>query len=173
MLNVFKILTFFIFLTTSSFANQSIAYINIDNVISKSIPGKNLLKKLNELEKAEIKKLTDKRKLKTKKKDSLISKKNIISDNEFNNQFKELQKELNKFKVNESKVLKELKAKKNKSILEFLNFINPLIQKYMDENSISILIEKKNIFIARSNYDISDNLIKIIDQNIKDFKIEQ
>ena len=173
MLNVFKILTFFIFLTTSSFANQSIAYINIDNVISKSIPGKNLLKKLNELEKAEIKKLTDKRKLLTEKKDSLISKKNIISDNEFNNQFKELQKELNKFKVNESKVLKELKAKKNKSILEFLNFINPLIQKYMDENSISILIEKKNIFIARSNYDISDNLIKIIDQNIKDFKIEQ
>ncbi len=43
----------------------------------------------------------------------------------------------------------------------------------MDKNSISILIEKKNIFIARSNYDISNKLINIIDQNIKEFKIEK
>ena len=173
MIRLFQILIFFIFFVPSSFADQTIAYINIDNVISKSISGKKLLNKLNELEKAEIKKLTDKRKALTEKKDSLISKKKIISDSEFNNQFKQLQKELNKFKVEESKTLKELNAKKNKSILEFLNFINPLIQDYLDKNSISILIEKKNIFIARSNYDISNKLINIIDQNIKEFKIEK
>ena len=43
----------------------------------------------------------------------------------------------------------------------------------MDKNSISILIEKKNIFIARSKYDITDSLIKIIDQNLKEFNIEK
>ena len=112
MIRLFQILIFFIFFVSNSFADQSIAYINIDNVISKSISGKKLLNKLNELEKAEIKKLKDKRKVLTEKKDSLISKKNIISDSEFNNQFKQLQKELNKFKADESKTLKELNAKK-------------------------------------------------------------
>ena len=41
----------------------------------------------------------------------------------------------------------------------------------MDKNSISILIEKKNIFIAKSNYDITKNILKIINNEIKEFKI--
>ena len=128
---------------------------------------------MKEYEKIEIKKLTDIRDKLSKKKDTLVAKKNIISKDEFNLQFQELQKEIKKFKSDESNILKNLATKKNKSILEYLTFINPIIQDYMDKNSISILIEKKNIFIARSNYDISEKLIKIIDQNIKEFKIEK
>jgi Skp family chaperone for outer membrane proteins len=41
----------------------------------------------------------------------------------------------------------------------------------MDKNSIGILVEKKNIFIARSNYDITDDVLKIINNEIKEFKI--
>jgi Skp family chaperone for outer membrane proteins len=41
----------------------------------------------------------------------------------------------------------------------------------MDKNSISILIEKKNIFIAKSNYDITKNILEIINNEIKEFKI--
>ncbi len=173
MIKLFQIIIFLFFFLPNSFADQSIAYINIDSVISKSISGKNLLKKLNEFEKTEIKKLTNRRELLSQKKDSLMTQKNIISEKEFKNQFQQLQKELNEFKSDESKIIKDLTTKKNKSILKYLNFINPLIQDYMDKNSISILIEKKNIFIARSKYDITDNLIKIIDQNLKEFNIEK
>ncbi len=173
MIKILKIFFFTIFISSYSFAEQSIAYIDIDNIISKSISGKKLLNELKEYEKIEIKKLTDIRDKLSKKKDTLVAKKNIISKDEFNLQFQELQKEIKKFKSDESNILKNLATKKNKSILEYLTFINPIIQDYMDKNSISILIEKKNIFIARSNYDISEKLIKIIDQNIKEFKIEK
>ena len=37
----------------------------------------------------------------------------------------------------------------------------------MNEKLISILIEKKNIFIAKSNYDITDELINLININIE------
>jgi Skp family chaperone for outer membrane proteins len=43
----------------------------------------------------------------------------------------------------------------------------------MKKKSIDILIEKKNIFIAKSNYDITDEIIKNIDDNIKNFIIEK
>ena len=42
----------------------------------------------------------------------------------------------------------------------------------MEKNSIAILIEKKNIFIAKSNYDITEIVIEEINKDIKDFLIE-
>ena len=41
----------------------------------------------------------------------------------------------------------------------------------MEKNSIGILIEKKNIFIAKSNYDITKNVLEKINKQIKEFKI--
>jgi len=52
-----------------------------------------------------------------------------------------------------------------------LNLINPIIEKIMDENSLEILFEKKNIFIAKSNYDITKIVIDNINKNITEFKI--
>ena len=43
----------------------------------------------------------------------------------------------------------------------------------MEENSIEILFEKKNIFIAKSNYDITQIVIENINKNIKNFKIQE
>ena len=42
----------------------------------------------------------------------------------------------------------------------------------MEDNSISILMDKKNIFIASKNYDITNNLVELIDNQIKTFDIE-
>jgi Skp family chaperone for outer membrane proteins len=43
----------------------------------------------------------------------------------------------------------------------------------MDDNSIDILLEKKNIFIAKSNYDITQVVIDSINKNIKEFKVSE
>ena len=43
----------------------------------------------------------------------------------------------------------------------------------MDENSLEILFEKKNIFIAKSNYDITQIVIEHINKNINEFKIQE
>ena len=43
----------------------------------------------------------------------------------------------------------------------------------MTDKSIEILIEKKNIFIAKSNYDITQFVINDINNNIKNFLIEK
>jgi hypothetical protein len=47
--------------------------------------------------------------------------------------------------------------------------INPIIQKYMNDQSIDILLDKKNIFIAKDSYDITQKIINLINKGIKDF----
>ena len=43
----------------------------------------------------------------------------------------------------------------------------------MTDNAIEVLFEKKNIFIAKSNYDITQIVIEDINKNIKEFKIQE
>ena len=77
-----------------------------------------------------------------------------------------------KYKKVKQKEIEDFKIKRNRNIVNFLNLINPIIEKYMSDNSIYMLIDKKNIFIANNNYDITKKLIELIDNQIKTIEIE-
>ena len=79
---------------------------------------------------------------------------------------KEFKEKLEKYKKFKSDELEILKKKRNSQIITLIKQINPVIEKYMSDNSISIIIDKKNIFIADKNYDITEDLIELINKNI-------
>ena len=85
---------------------------------------------------------------------------------------KALQIKFQKYRKNKALEIKELKIKRNKNIVNFLNLINPIIEKYMSDNSIYMLIDKKNIFIASKNYDITNKIVELIDSQIKTVDIK-
>ena len=45
--------------------------------------------------------------------------------------------------------------------------ILPEIEKYIDDKNISLVFDKKNIFIANKKKNITDEIVKIIDDKIK------
>ena len=53
-----------------------------------------------------------------------------------------------------------------------LKLINPILTKYSNKNKISIILQKKNLIIGKSELDITDEIIKIINNEITDFKIK-
>ena len=106
------------------------------------------------------------------KKKKILAKKNLVTNEEINKDLRSLQVEFQNYRKNKIKEIDELKAKRNRNILNFIKLINPIIEKYMSDNSIAILLDKKNIFIASKNYDITKNLITLIDKDIKSIDIE-
>ena len=54
----------------------------------------------------------------------------------------------------------------NSELKFFFEKINPFLLSYMSENSIDLLIEKKNIFIGKSKIDITKDILKIIDEEL-------
>ena len=46
------------------------------------------------------------------------------------------------------KVVSSLNEKKNE-LNRLLDLINPIIQKYMDKNSIDVIIDKKHVYMAK------------------------
>ena len=51
--------------------------------------------------------------------------------------------------------------------MNFFNKIDPIIQTYLDKNSIDILFNNKNIIIGKDSLDITNNIIKIVNMNLK------
>ena len=46
-----------------------------------------------------------------------------------------------------------------------MKIITPIVKQYMEENKIGIVIDKKNIFIANSDQDITNDIIKLLNKN--------
>ena len=55
---------------------------------------------------------------------------------------------------------------------KLLKLINPILTKFSNDNEISIILQKKNLIIGKTELDITDEVIKIINSKIKDFKIK-
>ena len=54
---------------------------------------------------------------------------------------------------------------KNEKISLFFKEVNPIIQKFMDKNSIDILLDRKNVFIGKKNSDITNQIIQELNKN--------
>ena len=161
------IIIFFIGLPSNIFAENKIAYLDLDFILSNTNVGKSLFEKIKKFENDKIKELNDKKQKLKDEENKILASKNIISKDELNKKISKFQVKLNNYKNLRLDEINLLKKKRNEDILNLLKSINPLIEKYMNENSISIIIDKKNIFIADKNFDISKNLIDLINTNLK------
>ena len=58
-------------------------------------------------------------------------------------------------------------SKKKKEFEGFFKKITPIIEKYVNEKNIDMVLDKKNIFVASKKKNITQEIIKIIDSKIK------
>ena len=167
-----SILVIFLFFTNQVFSQQNIAFIDMDRVISTSKPGSSLLKQLTDLNSKNLKFLEDEEKKFKEKETKLISQKNIISEDDFKSKVNELKSEIKNYNQKRNKMLTDFNKLKVNNTNNLLKLINPIIVKFSDDNEISIILQKKDLVVAKTELDITDEVIKIINTNIKQFKIK-
>jgi Skp family chaperone for outer membrane proteins len=167
-----SILVFFIFFTNQAFSQQNIAFIDMDKVISISKPGSSLLKQLTDLNRKNLKFLKDEEKKFKEKETKLISQKNIISEDDFKSKVNELKSEIKNYNQKRNKMLTDFNKLKIDNTNNLLKLINPIIVKFSNDNEISIILQKKDLVVAKTELDITDEVIKTINTNIKQFKIK-
>ena len=91
--------------------------------------------------------------------------KNIISKEELNSKISEFQTEIKDFNSQKDQIQKKFLNDRNKELDELLKKINPLIIKFMDDNSIEMIINKSNVYLAKTKLDITKNIIELINKN--------
>ena len=164
-------LIYFLFINTAK-SEQTIAFIDMDRIITTSNSGSSIFKQLKNINNKNLKFLkTEEEKFK-KKEAKLISQKNIISEEDFNTKVVSLKSEIKDYNVNRKEINISFNELKIDSTNKLLELINPILIKFSQDKKISIIFQKKNLVIGIKELDITDEIIKIMNDNIKDFKIK-
>ena len=164
---LFLIFIFFLFNIISTNSSETIAYIDMDFIIKNSEIGKKTLDTIKILNDKNINELKKKEKILKDLESKIISKKNIISKENFDKEVLMFQEKANKFKEDQSKMIDDFNNYKKKELDGILKKISPIINAYMEKKSVKILLDSKNILIGRSNLNLTNEVIKEINEKIK------
>ena len=163
---VFFLSIYFFLNVQNVFGNEKIVYLDVNFIINNSKPAISIIKKIEKIKNKETKQLKLTGDKLQKKNDELVKTKNLLSEDELKNRVTKLREEIKLFEKKKIKTINDLNKKKKIELNEFLKQINPLIKDYMNKNSIDIIIDKKNIFIAKTNKDITNDILEIINKEI-------
>ena len=167
-----KKIIFFLFLLNVITLNASaqIAYIDINFILKTSDVGKSLNLYLEELKKKDLIKYKQIESDLVKKEKELIAQQNILNKEEFQKKLNSLTSEVQKYRSDKKSSVDELNKFKIEKTKEILGILNPIITKYVDSNSISIVFPKKNIIVGKKNLDITNQIIELLNKNINKLK---
>ena len=164
--NFIVILIIFFLNISFSYSNEKTVYLDIDYVLNNSNFGKSIYLELDKLNKKNVKLLNSREKEIQNKKDSINKKKNIVSEEVLSEEISLFNSEVEAYKLEKDKIVKNFNIKKKEKLDNFLKEINPIIQEYMKNESIDIILEKNQIFIGNSSKDITMDIIELVNKKL-------
>lgn len=167
MKKILLIILFSVSLSTFANSNDKIAFIDIDFVLSQSKAGKSVLSNLDKLNKKNINDLKSEEQKLIKDREELDKLKNISSQEDMNIKIQAFQKKIEQFNKQKVDLSSKYNKKKDEETLELLKKINPIISEYMEKNQITLIFDKKNIYIAKSELDITKPVLEIVNLKLK------
>ena len=162
------LLIILIFFSSIKFAsaNDQVAFIDIDYIIKNSNIGKETLEKINKLDEENIKKLKAQNKELKEQEIELKNKENIISNEAFEEEVKKLRKKIKMYSNEKNIMVKNLSQFKKVELDKVFKKIGPIVSKYMEKNSITMVFDTKNMFMGNSKSDITEEILKEINNSL-------
>ena len=169
-----KYLLFFFFLSTLNYAyaENRIVYLDINLILNNSKAGKYLNSELQNLNNKNIEEFVKIESSIKSEDDKLSKQKNILNEKDYNIKVVELRSKYKSYK--------ELMKKKNTSLNkiretganQILKIVNDILAEYSTKNNILLIVDKKNIIIGKTELNITNNILKLLDNKITkvDFK---
>ena len=174
MFKKFLVINIFFFIFVSSFAEeQKIVYLNLDKIMQQSIAGKSIKKQLENLYKENLEKFKKNDEILKSKEKKIITQKNILSKEDFQKELTGLRKEIINFQKEQVKARDEINKLRVGATNELISKLSPILEEYAKENSISLILQKKNIVMGKKEIEITDEILSITNEKIKNIKINQ
>tara|TARA_Y100000816_G_scaffold287097_1_gene269255 strand:- start:297 stop:731 length:435 start_codon:yes stop_codon:yes gene_type:complete len=144
----------------------------MEKIMKVSKAGKKIIEKINKSNEVNINKFKKIEEDLKEQERKLISKQNVISEDEFKSKIEELRKKISEYRMKRQNIIQEATKKRLMVSAEFSNKIKPILGEYAAKNNISIIVQKKNIIMGKTELDITDDILKIVDEQIPTIKFE-
>ena len=137
-------------------------------IINNSDIGKKIIKKLEDENAKNINLFKNEEKKLAKTKSEILSQKNVISKDEFEQRVVKHQENLNIYQNKRKKSFEDMNNKKNILTNSLLKKIDQILIDYSKNNSIDVVLKKESLIISNSNFDITKNILDLVNKTVKD-----
>ena len=160
------IVLFFVTVSNQSYAEQKIVTLDLTFLLNESKAGKGAQDFLKKTYDSNAKKFTDiEKKLKKKEKD-LLSKKDTLSKEDYSKEMNELRKSFSDYQTERRSSIDKLTKQRAGAREVLLKKLDPILKNYINENNVSLVIDKKIILGGAPDNDITKIIVEKINKEL-------
>ena len=168
----FFVVTFLLLVCTHVLAEQKVAYLDMKFILNNSKAGKGAQDLLHKSFQENQKKFLDKENALKKEESDLLTQKTILTKEEYQKKSDDLRKKVIDYQSQRRASLEKITAQRAESRQKLLEKLDPILQTYIKESDISLVIDRKNVVMGNTNLDITDIIIKKINKEFPSLSIE-
>lgn len=166
------VVTFFLFFCTAVTAEQNIVVLDLKFVLNNSKAGKGAQDFLKKSFTDSTKKYTEMEKALKKEEKDLLTKKTVLSKEEYTTKSDSLRKKVIDYQSQRRASFDKVASLRIESKQKLLQAIEPILETYIKENNVSLVIDKKNTLGGNPGFDITKTIVEKLDKTLPSLKLK-
>ena len=169
----FFVITLLVLLCTYVQAdNSQIRFINLKIILNESKAGKEAQDFLKKSAQANINKFKETEDSLKEQETDLISKKNVLSKEEYKKMADNLRENVRKYQKERDSKLKKISTLRSEARSKLISEIKPILKEYTKENNISVVFNSKDVLHADPELDVTKLIIKLLDKKLPSLNLK-
>ena len=166
------VVTIFLIASTNAFAEQKIVVLDMKYVLNNSKAGKGAQDYLKKSFNDNAKKFSNLEKKLKKEEADLLGKKTILSKEEYAKKSNTLRKKVIDYQSQRRSSLDNIATQRAKSRETLLEKILPIVDQHINENKISIVMDKKNMIGGLTEFDITKIIVEKLNKELPSLNLQ-
>ena len=168
----FFVVTFFLLVCTHTIAEEKIVVLDLTFVLNQSKAGKGAQDFLKKSFNNNAKKFSDmEEKLKNEEID-LLGKKTILTKEEYSRKSDALRKKVIDYQSQRRMSLDKIATQRAEAREILIKKINPILETYISDNNISLVIDKRNILEVNPDNDITTVIVEKLNKELPSLNLK-
>ena len=168
----FFVVTFLLLICTHAYAEQKIVYMDLKFILNNSKAGKGVQDFLQKSFKENQEKFSNLEIDLKKEEVDLLAKKNILSKEEYKKNSDQLRKKVMEYQTQRRASLDKIANQRTESRKKLLEKLEPILDTYISENDISMVVDKKNVLGGQDAFDITNTIIEKLNKELPSISLK-
>ena len=168
----FIVVTFFLLISTHTFAEEKIVILDLKFVLNNSKAGKGAQDFLKKSFEVNAKKFTDMENEFKKEENDLLKKKTVLSKEEYTKRADTLRKKVIDYRSQRRAALDKIATQRAESRDLLIKKIEPLLQAYIKKNNVSLVVDKKYTLGGSPDNDITDIIVEQLNKELPSLNLK-
>jgi len=164
-------ITIILFTYSLSAIAENVHFIDFNKVLNASKSGAEAQKKLKTKFESETKKFNKSEEDIRKEESEIISQKKVMSTEDYKTKVQSLRKKVGVLQKKKQTSFNNIAKSRRDAKLLLLKAVNPIIEQYMKDNKIRIVLNKSAVIMGDQNLEITDQIIALLNKEITSLKI--